>query len=184
MTTPIFETENLYLYPLELIDSDQIQITFPQWEIVRYLAATFPWPYPNDGAYQYLNNIALPRSEEGKAWFWTIRHKKEPNIIIGMISLSDQQDDNRGFWLTPKWQGNGYMTEASMIVTDFWFNTLNKSVLRVPKAKINFASKKISENSGMRLIATSKKQYISGELDTELWEITKEEWNKKYHVLI
>lgn len=101
-----------------------------------------------------------------------------------MISLSDQQDDNRGFWLTPKWQGNGYMTEASMIVTDFWFNTLNKSVLRVPKAKINFASKKISENSGMRLIATSKKQYISGELDTELWEITKEEWNKKYHVLI
>ncbi|SDB82149.1 Acetyltransferase (GNAT) domain-containing protein [Acinetobacter boissieri] len=80
----------------------------------------------------------------------------------------------------PKWQGNGYMTEASTIVTDFWFNTLNRNILRVPKATINVASKKISISSGMRLIATSKKQYIEGELDTELWEITKEEWNKKH----
>ncbi|MFT4022031.1 MAG: GNAT family N-acetyltransferase, partial [Acinetobacter sp.] len=125
------------------------------------------------------NNIALPASENGTAWFWTIRRKAEPDLIIGMIRLSDKQDKNRGFWLIPKWQGNGYMTEASTVITDFWFNTLNRNVLRVPKAKINFASKKISQNTGMRLIKTGKEQYIEGELEAELWEITKEEWNKK-----
>ncbi|WP_092746536.1 GNAT family N-acetyltransferase [Acinetobacter boissieri] len=180
MKTPKFETEHLYLCPLEPIDADQIQLSFPQWEIVRYLAANFPWPYPKDGAYQYVNHIALPASENGTAWHWTIRRKEESSIIIGMISVTDRQDDHRGFWLMPKWQGNGYMTEASTIVTDFWFNTLNRNILRVPKATINVASKKISISSGMRLIATSKKQYIEGELDTELWEITKEEWNKKH----
>ncbi|MBF7696494.1 GNAT family N-acetyltransferase [Acinetobacter rathckeae] len=180
MKAPKFETENLLLCPLESIDADQIQATFPQWEIVRYLAANFPWPYPEDGAYQYVNNIALPASEKGTAWHWTIRRKEEPNTIIGMILLTEREDDHRGFWLTPKWQGNGYMTEASTIITDFWFNSLNKKVLRAPKAKMNFASKKISEKAGMRLISTSKKQYIAGEFDTELWEITKEEWNEKF----
>jgi RimJ/RimL family protein N-acetyltransferase len=99
--------------------------------------------------------------------------------MIGHICLSDEQDNNRGFWLVPEWRRKGYMTEACRIVTDFWFNSLNREVLRAPKASGNDASKKISLNDGMRLIQTGKKQYIEGELDSELWEITREEWNRQ-----
>ncbi|HBR1558469.1 TPA: GNAT family N-acetyltransferase, partial [Klebsiella quasipneumoniae subsp. quasipneumoniae] len=44
---------------------------------------------------------------------------------------------------------------------------------------LNNRSKRISESSGMRLIRTEKKAYVSGILDSELWEITRDEWNAR-----
>jgi ribosomal-protein-alanine N-acetyltransferase len=44
--TPALETSSLRLRPLELADAAQVQILFPDWEIVRYLANKVPWPYP------------------------------------------------------------------------------------------------------------------------------------------
>ena len=35
--TPVLETARLLLRPLELVDAEQIQQVFPQWEVVRYL---------------------------------------------------------------------------------------------------------------------------------------------------
>ena len=50
---------------------------------------------------------------------------------MGVICLYDVEDNNRGFWLAPEFQGKGYMREASIAATDYWFNTLNKPVLRL-----------------------------------------------------
>ncbi len=88
-----------------------------------------------------------------------------------------EADNNRGFWMAPEYQGQGFMREASIAATNYWFNTLNKLVLRAPKAAINYRSQRISASSGMRLIRTEKKEYVSGLLDSELWEITRDEWN-------
>ncbi len=96
---------------------------------------------------------------EENAWYWTIRKKDDPSTIIGMISLYDQENNNRGFWLDPQWHRNGFMTEAVQVVTDFWFNTLNRKVLRAPKSSDNIASRKISIKSGMRLIRLENKDY-------------------------
>jgi len=52
-------------------------------------------------------------------------------------------------------------------------------VLRAPKAALNRRSQRISVTSGMRLIKTVKKEYVSGLLDSELWEITRDEWNAR-----
>jgi RimJ/RimL family protein N-acetyltransferase len=69
------------------------------------------------------------------------------------------------------------MTEACGAVTDYWFNTLKFSVLRAPKAVANIASRRISEKSGMRIVAIEEREYVSGRLPTEIWEITAAEWN-------
>jgi [ribosomal protein S5]-alanine N-acetyltransferase len=69
------------------------------------------------------------------------------------------------------------MTEACEAVTDFWFSTLKFPVLRVTKAVANVASSRISEKSGMRMVAMQERDYVSGRLPTEIWEITAEEWN-------
>jgi ribosomal-protein-alanine N-acetyltransferase len=71
------------------------------------------------------------------------------------------------------------MTEACEAVTDFWFNTLKFPVLRVTKAVANVASSRISEKSGMRIIAVEERNYVSGRLSTEIWEIRAEEWNAR-----
>ena len=65
------------------------------------------------------------------------------------------------------------------MVTDYWFETLKFPVLRVPKAISNTPSRRISEKQGMRVIAVEERDYVSGRLPTEIWEITAEEWHKR-----
>lgn len=178
MATPPLETPRLLLKPLASDDAVQIQRVFPRWEIVQYLVSSVPWPYPEGAAQHYVDNVALAASRAGEGWFWTLRRKDEPDALIGVICLMATPDNNRGFWLVPEWQGQGYMTEACQAVNDYWFNMLEREVLRAPKAVANTRSKKISERSGMRLVGLQMGQYVAGELETELWEITRSEWNQ------
>ncbi len=174
---PPLATDRLILQPLEIGDAEAIQRLFPQWEVVRYLVDQVPWPYPPDGARSYLEQVAIPAMRRGKEWHWSIRTRQAPASLIGIVSLMDDDSwNNRGFWLDPAHHGRGYMTEASEVATAYWFEVLGKPLLRAPKAAPNTASRRISERSGMRLVATEERGYVSGRLPTEIWEITREEW--------
>ncbi|MGB6481984.1 MAG: GNAT family N-acetyltransferase [Candidatus Acidiferrales bacterium] len=175
---PTLETPRLLLRPLELADAEQIQILFPHWEIVRYLRNIVPWPYPPDGALQYVRSVALPAVERGDAWHWTLRLKTEPDQMIGFISLMKAENENRGFWMGLPWQGLGLMTEACDAVTGYWFDVLKFPVLRAPKATENAASRRISEKQGMRVVASEERDYVSGRFPGDIWEITAGEWRK------
>ena len=177
--TPVLETRRLILRPLELADAEQVQQIFPHWEIVRYLGRVVPWPYPSDGTYTFYRDVALPAMKRGEAWHWTMRFKTTPDQIIGSITLRKGDDKNRGFWLGLPWQRQGLMSEACDAVTDYWFEVLRFPVLRVPKAVANAGSRRISEKQGMRVIATVDRDYVSGRLPSEIWEITAEEWRRR-----
>ncbi len=170
-------TRRLLLKPLELADADRIQELFPHWEIVRFLVNHVPWPYPPDGALKFLRDSALLDAESDRAWHWSIRLDTEPSQMIGSISLMKGDSDNRGFWLGLPWRGRGYMSEACVWANDFWFDTLGFSVLRVPKAAANVASRRISEKQGMRVVSSGEKDYVSGRLPYEVWQITADEWH-------
>ena len=161
---PTLTTPRLILRPLELNDADQLQEIFPRWEIVRFLASHIPWPYPADGALTYIRDKALPATDQGVEWNWSLRPNSEPERLIGVISLMDQTNNNRGFWLEPAWQGRGLMTEACVAVNDYWFDVLERPVLRAPKAAANLRSRRLSERSGMRHIKTVEFDYVSGRL--------------------
>lgn len=176
--TPMGETARLILRPLALEDAPQIQALFPQWEIVRYLRNIVPWPYPPDGALTFFRDVALPAIDRGEQWTWTLRLKSGPDQIIGVITLTNGEGDNRGFWLDPAFQGRGLITEACVWVNDYWFETLGKPLLRVSKAVANRTSIRISERMGMRLVGHGEKDYVSGRFPSEIWEITAEEWNE------
>jgi [ribosomal protein S5]-alanine N-acetyltransferase len=174
--TPEAETERLLLKPIALADAEQIQVIFPRWEIVQYLHTRVPWPYPEDGARQFIEQVALPAVERGDAWNWTLRLKTEPEMIVGNLELRKSKTDNRGFWLCPEWRRQGLMSEACAWASDFWFSTLGFAVLRVSKAAENRPSRRISERQGMRLIGVTDKDHVCGRLPSEMWEITAEEW--------
>ena len=177
--TPSLETPRLILRPLELADASQVQLLFPHWEIVRYLANKVPWPFPPDGAATYYRDVAIPAIERGEEWHWSLRLKTRADQLIGAIDLRTRENENRGFWLGLPWQGQGLMTEACDAVTEFWFETLQFPVLRAPKAIVNAASRRISEKQGMRLVATEERDYVCGRLGSEIWEITAEEWRAR-----
>lgn len=173
---PTGRTARLLLTPVEVADAPQMQELFPRWEIVRYLAARVPWPYPPDGAERFCRELALPQMQRGEAWHWTLRLIDAPAQLIGLLSLVRGDDENRGFWMGLPWQGRGYMSEACAWANDFWFDELGFERLRVPKAAANRASRRISEKQGMRLIAIEERAYVCGRLPSEIWEITAEEW--------
>jgi RimJ/RimL family protein N-acetyltransferase len=69
------------------------------------------------------------------------------------------------------------MTEAVIAANDFWFDILGFGRLRVPKAVANAASRRISEKTGMRIVATEERDFVCGRLPSEIWEITADEWH-------
>lgn len=173
------QTERLILRPLQLADAEQVQEIFPQWEVVRYLNAGVPWPYPEDGAFRYYREVSLPAIERGDEWHWTLRRKQSPEQLIGAIALNKGDAINRGFWMAAEWQGLGLMTEAVIATNDYWFDVLGFTVLRTRKAVANAASRRITEKTGMRVVAVEEHDYVSGRHLTEIWEITAEEWRKQ-----
>lgn len=173
---PVGETARLILRPIAMEDSAQIQLLFSQWEIVRYLRNVIPWPYPADGALQFIRDFALHAIARGDAWVWTLRLKTAPEQVIGVIDLRRGPEDNRGFWLGLRWQGEGLMSEACIWANDFWFETLRFPVLRVAKARDNESSRRISEKQGMRMIGVEERDYVCGRLPSEIWEINADDW--------
>jgi RimJ/RimL family protein N-acetyltransferase len=169
-------TARLLLRPLALEDAAQIQQIFPHWEVVRHLRNIVPWPYPPCGVRCYLEEVALPTVARGEEWHWTLRLHADPERILGAINLRMNNEDHRGFWLGVPWHGQGLMSEAAAWTNDFWFDTLGQPLLRVSKAAENLASRRISEKHGMRLVGTQEKDYVSGRLISEIWEITAAEW--------
>jgi RimJ/RimL family protein N-acetyltransferase len=176
---PRLESPRLELRPLELADAAQAQVLFPHWEIVRFIASHVPWPYPDDGALTHYRDHALPAMERGEEWHWSLRLKSDPGQLIGSISLMKGENNNRGFWIGLPWQRQGLMTEAVEVVTAYWFDPLRFPVLRAPKAVLNTASRRISEKTGMRLVALEERDYVGGRFPTEIWEITAEEWRRR-----
>jgi RimJ/RimL family protein N-acetyltransferase len=173
---PEGQTERLILRPAALTDAEQIQSIFPDWQVVQFLANRVPWPYPTDGAFHYLRDVALPLMERGESWEWTLRLRNEPDTIIGSLRLVLQDGHNRGFWLGVPWHGHGYMSEACAWANDFWSLSLSFPVLRVAKAVANTASRRISAKHGMRIVGSGEQHYVSGVQPSETWEITADEW--------
>lgn len=172
----ILETERLRLLPLCEEHAPQIQEKFPKWEIVKFLSDKIPWPYPENGAHDFIKHVAIPNMAEGVEWHWAIFPKSQPQELIGVMTLRESDVENRGFWLAKEWQNRGLMTEAVNVVTDFWFFDLNKEKLTIPKAVRNYASSAISKKQGMRLVGHQLRKYVIGTETAEIWEITRDEW--------
>ena len=179
VSVPRLDTSRLVLLPLEEADAVQVQALFPHWEIVRYLAAVVPWPYPPDGAETFIRDIVLPGVARGDQWNWSIRLKEDPATLIGCIELKKSDIENRGFWIGRPWQGRGLITEASEAVTDYWFDVLGFPVLRVTKAMVNMPSRRVSEKNGMRVTGTIERDFVCGRLPAQRCEITADEWRQR-----
>jgi RimJ/RimL family protein N-acetyltransferase len=180
---PPLETARLFLKPLQLEDSEQVQPLFGVWDVVKYLTDSVAWPFPPGAAHAYYRDVALPAMQRGDEWHWTLRLKESPEQIIGSLALLRNEKNNRGFWLGVPWRRLGLMTEAVEATNDFWFGTLRFPLLRAPKASENVASVRISEKTGMHLESRHDQRFVCGTLPSETWVITREEWLQRKGML-
>jgi len=176
--TPTLETKRLILRPLRLEDAPAIQREFPVWEVVRYLNARIPWPYPADGAETNLREC-LSERERGEKLFWVLTLKGGDDEAIGRIDLwqgPEESRDNRGFWLARAYWGQGLMTEAADRVTDYAFDVLGWPRLYFTNAAANHGSHRIKEKQGAELIDVTPNTYVCGPGERETWILRREAW--------
>lgn len=177
--TPTLETPRLILRPMAASDAPAIQKYINNWNIVKYLGAGVPWPYPDDGAQWFLDNVALPHMAGGRAHVWAITVKPD-NECVGCIEyrLYNHENGHRGFWLAEHLWGQGFMSEALEPVNDFVFDTLKIKEFIELNAKSNGASRRLKEHSGGTYLGDIACEYRSDDLKSEKWKITAEGWKK------
>lgn len=176
--TPVLKTPRLVLRPVRTKDAPVIQRRFPQWEIVRWLDARVPWPYPADGAAAYVA-ACVDDMNKGRKCHWAIVPNTGTADLIGTIELGPDDGSSRGqrgFWLDPAFQGRGLMSEAADRVTDWAFTKLDWPHLIVTNAQGNHASRRIKEKQGARLIDMRIGHCVEGQVTQMIWQINREDW--------
>ena len=179
MKTPTLETKRLILRPISLDDAPAVQKYFNHWDIIKYISNA-PWPYPGDGALDYLLNTIMPELEYAQSCVWAITMKDRGDEAVGMINYrfeAGEQNDNRGFWLAVPFHGQGLMTEAVMAVNEFIFDRLGVNSFKTRNVKGNIGSHGIKLKTGGCIIGEVEEKMENGNTEImELWEVTRESW--------
>ena len=174
---PVFETSRLILRGITENDAATYKKYFVTYEVISQLAATVPWPYPENGAADYIHTQIMPKQGLDK-WVWGIVLKENPNELIGAVDLwREGTPENRGFWLGRQFWGKGYMTEAVEPVMDYAFNHLGFEKLIFTNAVGNERSRRVKEKTGARFLYKKPARFVNPEYtEHEIWELTKQEW--------
>lgn len=174
---PTFQTDRLVLRQLVEDDAPAYERYFVNYEVIRHLAASVPWPYPDGGVIDYIRADILP--EQGKErWVWAIALKGDPSTLIGAVELMRRANPtNRGFWLGQPFWGRGYMTEALRPITEYAFTELGFQRLIFGNAVGNRRSARLKEKGGARLVRREAARYVDPCLtEREIYELTREDW--------
>ena len=175
--TPVLETERLVLRPPRESDTPAVQRRFAQWDVVRYLTAEVPWPYPDDGAAQHWRRMSAEMAGREKS-HWAITLKGDDELIGLIVLWADdgKSRDQRGFWLDPEFWGRGLVTEAADRVTDYALVELAWPHLWLNNAEVNPASHRVKEKQGAELIDRSPAKYVYGDGIRVTWRLTRAVW--------
>ncbi len=175
---PKLETNRLILRSIEDRDIPSYQKNFVDYEVIRFLSATVPWPYPENGVEFFIHNILRPG--EGKDRFnWGIFEKDNPDELIGVVNYWRQgRPENRGFWLAKKCWGKGLMTEAVEVTLDFIFSATDFDKLIFANAVGNERSRRIKEKTGAKLVGVAPAKFVDPSFtEHEIWELYRNDWN-------
>jgi [ribosomal protein S5]-alanine N-acetyltransferase len=179
------ETKRLWLKPLAMSDAPAVQRRFAHWDIVKLLNGKVPWPYPADGAEQYLKR-KTEKQEPLESYAWGLWLKEgepdNPNELIGTIELrpgATVKEDSRGFWLGQEFWGRGLMTEAADRVLDFAFDECGMTEILLTNAKENVRSGNVKVRQGATLIGEDTIDTVSGTKPRQVWRLTAEEWRAR-----
>lgn len=176
--TPVLHTSRLVLRPVRSKDAPVIQRLFPQWDVVRWLDAKVPWPYPADGATAFVA-ACLEEMARGEKSHWAIVPRSGTADLIGLIDLWPDDGvsrNQRGFWLDPAYHRRGLMSEAADRVTDYAFRELGWPHLWLSNAQDNHGSRRIKEKEGAQLVDLIIGRFIGGETSQMVWLLTRDTW--------
>lgn len=145
--------------------------------------AGIPWPYPDDGALQFVDSAIAGMTREERCVWAIVEEAAGDDLLIGCIDLfPNRPHDNRGFWLGLPYQGRGYMSEAVAAVNDFAFDVVRVPQLILNNAEPNIASHRLKEKAGATVLQINEGvAYVGGVFREIRWTHTAEQWHANRH---
>lgn len=174
---PSFQTQRLILKEVTEADIPSYTKYFVDYDIIRHLSASVPWPYPKNGVGDWLKATVFPNQGKDK-WVWGIFLKENPAELIGVVDLwREGKPENRGFWLGKPFWGKGYMTEAVHPIMDYAFDHLDFEKLVFSNAVQNSRSGRVKEKTGATWVRKEPFKFVDPTLtEHDIYELTKEKW--------
>lgn len=181
----------MFIYPIEdglylrLLTTKDKETLFQLVDESRdYLRKWLPWVDQTQSAEQYKQiitewNIAFARNES-----LTLAIVSEGNMV-GIISFHPIDWVNRrvelGYWLAPKYEGNGYMTKACQAMLQIAFEEYDLHRVEIHCIKENERSRAVARRLGMKEEGILKDSIwvYDQPYDRVIYGITRNEWMKK-----
>ena len=179
MDTPTIQTRRLILRPLAPSDGPAIQRHFNNWGIIKNLASVVPWPYPDDGAENFIRQQLEKIAAGEEVYHWVLVLHSGDGQAIGNITFRPRADEpkgNRGFWLAEPFWNRGLMTEAIAAVNDFAFGTLGVESFYVCNVVSNVASRRVKQKTGAEFVGYIELLHHNGQSKAEHWKVTRQGW--------
>lgn len=148
-------------------------------EFYRYLELE---PHQNiEETKKYLRKLAK-RSKPGRGHYWFIKLKAENKVIgtFGVVNLDKKRSSAEiGYGLSPDYWGQGYFSEALMMVLRHLFTDLGFHRIWAKTQSDNVASIQAIEKAGFKEEGVMRDFYLSGNgkwHDADLFSILRDEF--------
>ena len=175
----IIETERLILRQYKVEDADDIVEGLNNINVTKWLQGA-PYPYTKEDALYFIN-----KSLDNKLYNFAIVLKSE-NKVIGGTQLTNIDLHNGtaggGIWISEKYWGQGYGTEAFGARIKYAFEVLGLRRLENGYFKGNEKSHKIQLKFGYKDEGIKRQRFVSkasGRIEDEyITGLLKDEWIK------
>lgn len=173
------ETRRLILRKPEAVDASGVQTLIANWEIAKWLGR-LPWPYPHDGAEEWLTRMSQ-ETATGKGYAFGIFVKSRPfDGIIGVLGLHLHETGGweLGYWLGEPYWGLGYMSEAAPHIVRFAFEDLNLERIEAGHFFGNAGSARVLLRCGFEYTGEARRwcEARRHEVDAMEMELTRAKW--------
>ena len=144
--------------------------------VSKFLRDSFPYPYNEKNALQWINFIQHSKSEYAFAIASNIE-------VIGSIGIVPDRDVHRfnaeiGFWLGEPFWNKGIISKALKVFTKYVFSEFDFNKLTANVFEGNDASKIVLEKTGFRLEGTLRKSVFKANsfYDLYIYGLLKEDF--------
>ena len=175
---PTIHTKRLILRPFMLKDAAEVQRLAGDRAIAAVTQA-IPHPYEDGMAEDWIKTHPKSFAEE-KGVVFAITFP-ESNTLCGAIGLVIKQEHNHaelGYWIGKPFWGNGYCTEAALVVIKYGFESLGLYRIYSSHFGSNPASGRVMQKIGMRYEGCLRQHLLKwGKFeDLVQYGILKSEW--------
>ncbi len=179
LDTPVLTGGGVRLRPLGDTDIPRIVEACSDGRTAQWLGQ-MPSPYTPAEAIGWLE-ANLEGAAAGNKITWGVADPVT-DVLLGAINLFDLvpgQEGEVGYWAHPEARGRGLTTEATRLVLRHGFEELGLEIIRAIAAVENTASRRVIEQSGMRLWGVERRgtQVRSGWVDAARYDVTRTEFS-------